>query len=250
MARLRHVSHFPNEHWYGSKIKESFAGFCEVAEIDLACLTGDNFGPIRLLLEVNERLEIPYEVRVSAKEGIGRDGAVARVLPIRVWPRRDQLDDDGNLIPFFHNPPPALSVGPQLGPTGLVRRLQQRMPPQHPANRLFPPRDIPAGDGAQLASTPTAVASQAQTLGLALTLARILAPLSLPSAHAGTQPLSPTGAQEPDSPRLVSSGSAKTSSVFSFDFNTTVRESPPSPTPLVCPAQPRGRGGRVPSAPV
>lgn len=78
------VSHFPNEHWYESKIKESFASFFEVPEIDPACLTGNNFGPLWLLLEVNERLEIPYEVRVSAKDGIDREGAVARVLPIRV----------------------------------------------------------------------------------------------------------------------------------------------------------------------
>lgn len=48
------VLHFPNEHWYESKIKKAFTSFCNVAEIDPACLMGNNFGPLRLLLEVNE----------------------------------------------------------------------------------------------------------------------------------------------------------------------------------------------------
>lgn len=54
-----HVLDFPNEHWYEDKIKDAFRGFCDVVEIDPDCLTGDNFGPLRLLLEVNVRLEIP-----------------------------------------------------------------------------------------------------------------------------------------------------------------------------------------------
>lgn len=75
----------PNEHWYESKIKECFSGFYEVAEINLACLTGDDSSHPCLLLEVNEHLEIPSEVQVSSKHGVGRDGFVASVLPIRVW---------------------------------------------------------------------------------------------------------------------------------------------------------------------
>lgn len=84
-----HVLDFPNEHWFEDKIKKAFAGFCDVAEIDPDCLTGDNFGPLRLLLEVNERLEIPYEVNVSARLGCGRFGGVAHVMPIRVWDHSD-----------------------------------------------------------------------------------------------------------------------------------------------------------------
>lgn len=78
---------FPNEHWYESKIKECFTGFSVVAEIDPACLTGNSFAPLRLLLEVNDRLEIPFEIKISSKLGSGRAGYVAKVLPIRVWPR-------------------------------------------------------------------------------------------------------------------------------------------------------------------
>jgi hypothetical protein len=59
------VSDFPNEHWYEPKIKECFKGFSEVAEIDPECLTGENFASLRLLLVVNDRLEIPFEMRIN-----------------------------------------------------------------------------------------------------------------------------------------------------------------------------------------
>jgi hypothetical protein len=83
---------FLNEHWYESKIKECFMGFCEMAEIDPACVTSNNFAPLRLLLEVNDRLEIPFEIKISSKLGTGHAGCVAKILPIRVWPRSYQLD--------------------------------------------------------------------------------------------------------------------------------------------------------------
>lgn len=118
---LRLLSPFPNEHWYESKIKECFQGFCEVAKIDQASLTGDNFAPLRLLLEVNDRLEIPFEIRISSKLGVGRAGSVAKVLPIRVWPREYQLDSQGNLAHFF-GPPPPPPRGPSLGPMGPFSR--------------------------------------------------------------------------------------------------------------------------------
>jgi hypothetical protein len=86
------VVDFPNEHWYDEKIKECFRGFSEVAEIDPECLTGENFAPLRLLLEVNDQLEIPCEVRIASKLGVGQFSAVAKILPIRVWPREYQLD--------------------------------------------------------------------------------------------------------------------------------------------------------------
>lgn len=66
-----HVDNFLEEHWDEDKIKATFHGFCEVMEIDPTCLTGDNFGPLRLLLKVNVRLKIPYYVRVSARHGRG-----------------------------------------------------------------------------------------------------------------------------------------------------------------------------------
>ena len=82
------VADFPNENWYESKIKECFAGLCEVAETDKACLTRDDFSPLQLLLEVNEHLEIPYDVKISAKHGVAR-GAVGatQLLPPAEAPR-------------------------------------------------------------------------------------------------------------------------------------------------------------------
>lgn len=114
------IADFPIEHWYEAKIKECFRGFCEVAEIDLASLTGDKYAPLRLLLEVNDRLEIPFEIRISAKLGTGRAGSVAKVLPIWVWPREYQLNSQGNLVLFFGPPPP--SYGPSQGPMGPFSR--------------------------------------------------------------------------------------------------------------------------------
>jgi len=81
------VIDFPIEHWYEEKIKECFRGIAEVAEIDPECLTGDDFGPLRLLLDVNDQCEIPRELRISCKVGVSRFGAVAKILPCRVWPR-------------------------------------------------------------------------------------------------------------------------------------------------------------------
>lgn len=108
-----HVLYFPNERWYDDKIKKAFAVFYEVVEIDPNCLTSDNFGTPCLLLEVNERLEIPYEVNVSTRLGCRRFGGVTRVRPICVWDRSDQLDDDGNLTPFFRHGPTRPPLGPQ-----------------------------------------------------------------------------------------------------------------------------------------
>jgi hypothetical protein len=108
---------FPNELWFEERIKDCFRGFAEVAEIDPVCLSGENFGPLRLLLEVNDRLDIRRELRISYRRGVGRLGAVATVHPIRVWPREFQLDSRGNLATFF-GPPAPPGAGPSLGPMG------------------------------------------------------------------------------------------------------------------------------------
>ena len=108
---------FPNEHWYEEKIRDCFRGFPEIAEIDPECLTGENFGPLRLLLELNDHSELPVELRIASRSGAGRFGAVARIVPIRVWPREFQLDSRGNLASFF-GPPEPPSGGPLLGPMG------------------------------------------------------------------------------------------------------------------------------------
>jgi len=71
------VLDFPIEHWYEERIRECFRGFANVAEIEPECLTGNNFGPLRLLLELNDRLELPVQLRIASKVGVGRAGAVA-----------------------------------------------------------------------------------------------------------------------------------------------------------------------------
>jgi hypothetical protein len=105
------VIDFPVEHWYEDKIRECFRGFANVAEIEPECLTGNYFGPLRLLLELNDRLELPVQLRISSKSGISRDGAVAKIIPIRVWPREFQLNSHGHLSSFF-GPPAPPSAGP------------------------------------------------------------------------------------------------------------------------------------------
>lgn len=109
---------FPNEHWYERKIKECFSGLSEVVDIDPVCLICGNFVPLRPLLEVNVRLEIPFEARISFfKLGVGRADVEAKILTIRVWPRAYQLGVGGNVAPFF-GPPPPPEHGPSLGPMG------------------------------------------------------------------------------------------------------------------------------------
>ncbi|CAO2153323.1 unnamed protein product [Urochloa humidicola] len=126
------VVDYPPEHWDDvDHIKRSFCGFCNVVEIDPACLTGFDYSPLRLVLEVTHRLEIPSEVWVDADDGV-LGGSIVQIMPIRVWPRANQLGPDGQLIPFF---PPA--------------PLQQHQPPPPPfglagAALPAPPVDLPA----------------------------------------------------------------------------------------------------------
>lgn len=176
---------FPNEHWYEDKIKDFFRGFAEVAEVDPECLTGENFGPLRLLLEVNDRLDIPRELRISSRLGVGRAGAVATVIPIRVWPREFQLDSRGNRVTFF-GPPAPPGTGPALGPMGPVSSQQQLRPQPHYFNLGFPPNSssryagnlqrafdplhCSAVSGTAASSTPAV-----QVMASALLLARLMA---------------------------------------------------------------------------
>lgn len=66
-----HVDDFPKEHRYKDKIKASFGVFCEVIEINESTLAEDYYGPLKLLLEVNEHLVIPSQISVSARRGRG-----------------------------------------------------------------------------------------------------------------------------------------------------------------------------------
>ncbi|CAO2206434.1 unnamed protein product [Urochloa humidicola] len=113
------VVDYPPEHWNLEHIQHSFRGFCHVREIDPRCLTGFDFSPLRLVLEVVHRLEIPSEVWIDAEQSeLG--GSIAQIMPIRVWPRTTQLSTDGQYIPFFAPlpPPPAPAPRPPLGLAG------------------------------------------------------------------------------------------------------------------------------------
>ena len=174
-----------------------------MAEIDPQCLTGDNFGPLRLLLEVNDRLEIPKELRISCKSGVGRSGAVARITPIRVWPREFQLDSRGNLATFF-GPPAPPSSRPSLGPSGPMTSAQQLRPQSHYYSLAFPTGNAsrfannlqrpfdPLGTSAPSRS-PLPLLLPHQALALAFSVARVL---SAPSTSVSMG----SGAVSPDAP--------------------------------------------------
>ena len=184
------VIDFPPEHWYANKIRECFSGFAEVAEIDPVCLSGDNFGPLRLLLEVNDRLEIPSEL------GVGRAGSVVKILPIRVWwPRQFQLDAQGNLASFF-GPPPPPEAGPSLGPPGPFNRAQQTRPQPHHFNQMYPP-SLPPSDYLGSPNSSVSAPSAPLFLGLALAFARALTLPSAPSSSPSSgRPSSSTTSSE------------------------------------------------------
>ncbi|CAN6327691.1 unnamed protein product [Urochloa humidicola] len=114
------VVDYPPEHWDDIEhIKRSFCGFCNVVEIDPLCLTGFDYSPLRLVLEVTHRLEIPSEIWVDAEQ-TELGGSIAQIMPIRIWPRSDQLGPDGQLLPFFAPPPPPPHPPMHHNPLGLA----------------------------------------------------------------------------------------------------------------------------------
>jgi hypothetical protein len=104
----------PPKHWHEEHILRSFSSFCDIVEIDPACLTSFDYSSLRLVLAVQHRLEIPSELWVDADDPI-LGGCIVSIMPIRVWPRADQLDEDGNLVPVIGLPPSPLPPGP-MGP--------------------------------------------------------------------------------------------------------------------------------------
>ncbi|CAN6308352.1 unnamed protein product [Urochloa humidicola] len=130
------VVDYPPEHWEEIEhIKSSFRGFCNVVEIDPACLTGYDYSPLRLVIEVTHRLEIPSEVWVDADDNV-LGGSIVQIMPIRVWPRANQVGPDGELIPFF--PPAPQQNQPPQAPLGLAGAPLPPPPPAHPAQQPPP----------------------------------------------------------------------------------------------------------------
>ncbi|CAN6253600.1 unnamed protein product [Urochloa humidicola] len=131
------VLDFPPEHWFEDHVVRSFSGFGNVAEIAPVCLAGYDYSPLRVLVEVYSRLDIPSELYISAPGGLG---SVARLMPIRVWPRQDQVGPDGNLLPFFGPPPPPPPQHNRGGP--VVQGALQQAPAAAPDG---PPAPRPGG---------------------------------------------------------------------------------------------------------
>nr|TKW37042.1 hypothetical protein SEVIR_1G021600v2 [Setaria viridis] len=84
------VTDYPPEHWDEDHIRRSLSGFCNVMGINPTCLTGFDFSPLRLVIKVNHRLEIPSELWVDADDMI-LGGSIASIMPIRIWPRAEQV---------------------------------------------------------------------------------------------------------------------------------------------------------------
>ncbi|CAN6298281.1 unnamed protein product [Urochloa humidicola] len=78
------VVDYPPEHWHDVEhIKNSFRGFSNVMEIDPLCLTGFDYSPLRLVLEITHRLEIPSEIWVDAEHSeLG--GSIVQIMPVRI----------------------------------------------------------------------------------------------------------------------------------------------------------------------
>jgi hypothetical protein len=121
------VTDYPPEHWNAEHIRRSFSVFCNVVEIDPACLTCFDYSPLRLVLEVNHRLEIPSELWVDADDLV-LGGSIESIMPVRVWPRVNQLGEDGNLIPVFEPPPSIQQQQLPLGLPGLPLQQAQQGP--------------------------------------------------------------------------------------------------------------------------
>ncbi|CAN6218602.1 unnamed protein product [Urochloa humidicola] len=145
------------------------------------CLTGFDYSPLRLVLEVTHRLEIPSEVWVDADDDeLG--GSIVQIMPIRVWPRANQLGPDGQLIPFF---PPAPQQQHQLPPQPLgLAGAVLPPPPAHPAHQ--PPPN-------QAAFAP----NHAYLLHLATLLACSKLPAPIPAANIDLLPAVAAGAETP-----------------------------------------------------
>ncbi|TVU18768.1 hypothetical protein EJB05_34881, partial [Eragrostis curvula] len=104
------VLDYPLEHWFVANIRAAFRCFGTVVEIDPTCLSGFDYSSLRLIVEVRDRSVIPEDVWITAPGGAG---CIVRVTIIHAWPRAEQVDEHGQLVPFFFHPPPP---PPQLPP--------------------------------------------------------------------------------------------------------------------------------------
>jgi hypothetical protein len=194
---------FGDSSWSEDVIKRCFGACCEVVEVDPRCLTGDNFGPLRVLLELNHYLDLPSEIWISATDGVSRMGCIAQVFPIRVWRRADQVGPDGRIRPFFQPMPPPPSSPPPPpphtpAPTPPESSCPHAPTAQHPAHisTIFPHSNTfnPESQNASIA---------AQLLGMSAVLAR------LTTAPANTQSPMPCNAKNmPDRSKPVPSNSS------------------------------------------
>ncbi|CAO2150256.1 unnamed protein product [Urochloa humidicola] len=231
------VLDFPPEHWFEDHVIRSFSGFGNIAEIAPVCLAGYDYSPLRVLVEVHSRLDIPSELWISAPGG---KGSVARLMPIRVWPRQDQLGPDGHLLPFFGPPPPPppqqLGGGPAAhGGENASRAVVGQVPHAAPSGHVAPP----AGGSGPTVQTPAREISFPLP-ALLFHVAAALAGFSL----AGTSTVSPAIGME--APVLSEGDVLSLSNAPEVDAFPVPFAPPPSPAdePVVAPIQGRGRHPR------
>jgi hypothetical protein len=134
------LTDFPPEQWSEASICRCFTVGAEVLEINPDCLDGHNFGPLQLILQVNHYLDIPFEILVSEPCGLSREGSLVQVMPLRIWPRSEQLDTVGRLAPFFHHLQMPFCTMSARRPLWGSSLLSLSMNPLHPSSpRLRPP---------------------------------------------------------------------------------------------------------------
>ncbi|CAO2043530.1 unnamed protein product [Urochloa humidicola] len=122
---------FPEEHWDDERICAVYNCMGTVREIDPECFPGLNRSCLRFVLEL-QHPHVPFRAGVHPPSGLG---IVLRQQALRMWPRAEQFDAEGNWISFFGPPAPPAN-GPQAPQDG---------PPQMfgPAPPLAPPAQQP-----------------------------------------------------------------------------------------------------------
>ncbi|CAN6205597.1 unnamed protein product [Urochloa humidicola] len=93
---------YPEEHWDAFKVKDVFECIGTVREIDPQCIPGTDRSCLRFLIEL-QHPRVPNRVGVHPPSG---RGLVLEINGTSYWPRQEQIDENGNWIPFFGPPPP------------------------------------------------------------------------------------------------------------------------------------------------
>lgn len=96
---------FPEEHWNDMGIPAAFEDLGQVVEIDPDCLRGDHSN--LHVIVTRETPDLPLELQWLGDPSDEEEtlGVVFHLEVIKIWPRREQLDDFWRLCPFFPRAP-------------------------------------------------------------------------------------------------------------------------------------------------